>query len=250
MPILFSQPVQSAHRKRVLVVDDHELLRRGWRDLFAAEDDLEICGEAASVDEGLSQVEQLRPDVVITDLAFPGRNGLELVKDLRSLHPEIPVLVVSMYDEALFGERALKAGAFGYVMKEAASEHLVGAIRQVLLGEHYVSRALSRRYFAGMAAGAPPKFPIDRLTPKEMEVFELIGKGYAQNDIAKHLHVKPRTVEAHRTNMRKKLGLPNSKALLRYAVRCVESRVPSLPEAPLPGPDQPPRNDNFFAANL
>lgn len=210
-------------RKRILVVDDHALLRCGWHQLIAPEDDLEICGEAASVEEALRKVDELRPDIVVTDITLPGRNGLELVKDLKVLYPDIPVLVVSMHDERLYGERVFRAGGFGYIMKESASEQLVAAIRQVLLGKHYVSQTLSDLFLGGMSGAAAARFPLDRLTDRELEVFDLIGHGRSQAEIAKQLGIEPRTVEAHRTNIRKKLDLPDSNALFRFAVRWFES---------------------------
>lgn len=219
-----SQPVlKSLKRKRILVVDDHEILRCGWHQLISVEDDLEICGEAGTVSEALNLVEQCHPDIVVTDISLPGRNGLELVKELKLNHPEIPVLVVSMHDEKVYGERVLRAGGRGYVMKETASDQLVDAIRQVLRGKPYVSEALSSAFLEGMFIGTPAKFPIDRLTNRELEVFDLIGKGHSQLEIAQTLGVEPRTIEAHRTNIRKKLGLPDSHALFRFAVRRFES---------------------------
>lgn len=206
-------------RKRVLIVDDHALLRCGWHHLLAPEEDLEICAEAGSVAEALRAVDQALPDVVVTDISLPDRNGLELVKELKALHPEIPVLVVSMHDEKLFGERVLKAGGWGYLMKESASEELVVAIRHVLKGEAYVSPALSARLLAVMVHGNSTAFPLDSLSDRELEIFTLLGSGRSQEEIASQLRIKPRTVEAHRTNIREKLKLPNSAALLRFAIR-------------------------------
>jgi DNA-binding NarL/FixJ family response regulator len=225
-------PMQDSHslpvpntprRKRILVVDDHEILRCGWHQLISVEDDLEICSEAGSVPEALKLVEQCHPDIVVTDITLPGCSGLELVKELKMLHPDIPVLVVSMHDERVYGERVLRAGGRGYVMKETASDQLVDAIRQVLRGKTYVSEALASVFLEGMFLGAPAKFPIDRLTNRELEVFDMIGRGHSQMEIAEALGVEPRTIEAHRTNIRKKFGLPDSNALFRFAVRRYES---------------------------
>lgn len=222
MPTVAPQP-SPRPRKRVLVVDDHPLLRGGWHQLLAAEDDLEICGEAGTVPEALSAVEELRPDIVVTDITLPGRSGLDLVKELKEVHPEIPVLVVSMHDEKLYGERVLKAGGWGYIMKEAASEQLVAAIRQVLMGQHYVSQSLYDHFLGGMAGGTRTRFPLDRLTDRELEVFALIGRGKGQAQIAADLGVEPRTIEAHRTNIRKKLNFADSGELFRFAVQWFES---------------------------
>ncbi len=221
-PTQQSEPT-SPERKRVLIVDDHALLRGGWHQLIDPEPDLEICGEAASASDALRLMERMRPDIVVTDISLPGRSGLELIKDLRSLHPQVPVLVVSMHDERLYGERVLKAGGRGYLMKEVASEELITAIRQVLRGRPYVSQSLSEVFLRGMVAGTSPVFPLDRLTDRELEIFGLIGNGKSQGEIAKQLGIEPRTVEAHRAHIRKKLGLPDSNALLRFAVRWFET---------------------------
>ena len=217
------QDVSPPARKRVLVVDDHEIVRRGWQFLISSETDLEVCGEAGTADQALELTEQLHPDVVVTCICLPGRTGLDLVKTLKTQHPHLPVLVVSTLDEKIFGERVLKAGGMGYLMKEAACEQLVIAVRQVLLGRYHVSEALSERFLAGAASGGTSKFPLERLTNREMQVFQLMGQGKSLEEIAEEQGIAVRTVEAHRTHMRSKLGLADSKELLRYAVRCFES---------------------------
>jgi DNA-binding NarL/FixJ family response regulator len=222
-PALPRAPRLTPHKRRILIVDDHEILRCGWHYLISVEDDLEICGEAGTVQDALDLLEPSKPDIVVTDLLLPDRNGLELVRELHTTHPEIPVLVVSMYDERIYCERVLRAGACGYVMKEAASDQLVNAIRRVLSGRHYVSEALLETLMGESVRQTHPTLPLNRLTNREMEVFELIGQGLSQDDISKHLGIKPRTVEAHRTNIRKKLGLRNSKELLTFAVRYYQS---------------------------
>lgn len=198
-------------------------MRGGWHQLLSAEDDLEICGEAGSVPDALKAIDESRPDIVVTDITLPGRSGLELVKELKEIHPEIPVLVVSMHDERLYGERVLKAGGWGYLMKEAAADQLVAAIRHILGGEHYISQSLYDHFLGGMSGAGRTKFPLDRLTDRELEVFVLIGKGKGQAQIAAELEVEPRTVEAHRTNIRKKLNFSDSGTLFRFAVQWFES---------------------------
>ena len=242
MPAVASAPQRDsspspARKHRILVVDDHKVVIMGWRYLIAVEDDLEICGEAGTVAEALELLERTHPDIVVTDLALPGRNGLELVKEIHRLRPEIPVLVMSMFDEKLYGERVLKAGSLGYMMKEVAPDQLVDGVRKVLRGEHCISPALFELYVGGLVGGkfAKAKLPIDQFTYREMQIFNLIGQSWRQERIAKHLDIRPRTVEAHQANMRKKLGLANAKELYQYAVRYYESgKLVSHPSGPSP----------------
>jgi len=210
--------------KRILLVDDHAVFRRGMADVIEEEPGLEICGSAGTSREALVLAETANPDLVITDLTLPDRNGLELIKDLRPRFPDIVILVVSMHDELLYAQRTLRAGARGYLMKEN-SDDVIPAVRQVLSGEIYVSPAVMRHFMEGLSEGerAHFSFPLARLSDRELQVFELIGQGEATDRIARQLHISERTVDAHRTHIRLKLGLPDSNALLRYAVRWVES---------------------------
>lgn len=209
---------------RIVIVDDHFLLRAGWSYLIDPEEDLEICGAAGSVSEALELIEKTSPDLVITDISLPGRSGLELIKDTKVLHPNLPILAVSMHDESLYGERVLKAGGSGYLMKEAVSEQLIGAIRRVLDGKLYVSPNLAEQFLRVCSDGnSASGFPLARLTDREMEVFDQLGNGKGLEEIAKLLGIRARTVEAHRTNIRRKLDVPNSNAVMRFAVRWKES---------------------------
>lgn len=210
---------------RILIVDDHPLLREGLRRVIGAEEGFEICGAAGSVGEALETVEATSPDLVITDLGLPGRGGLELIKDLRVLHPSLPILVLSMHDEMLYAERALTAGAKGYLMKETAAEHLIPAIRTVLNGGVYASAAVTSHFLHSFSQGNAqrPCLPLKRLTDREMEVFELIGAGKLTQDIGERLSISPRTVDAHRAHIRRKLGLASAGDLLRYAIRWAEA---------------------------
>jgi DNA-binding NarL/FixJ family response regulator len=159
---------------------------------------------------------------------MPGRSGLEFIKDLRAAHPEIPILVISMHDEAVYAERALRAGARGYIMKEAGGENLLGAIRQVLRGEVYVSHKMSARILEAVSSRRPrgSSSPIEQLTDREFEVFQLIGQGKGTREIAAELHLSPKTVDVHRSHLKEKLGLRDATALIRHAVRWVETRPP------------------------
>ena len=212
--------------KNILIVDDHPVLLEGLEKVIELEEELRICGKAGSVKEALTLVEEAQPDLVLTDLTLPGRNGMELIKDLKAAHPDLPVLVMSMHDEMIYAERVLKAGGRGYVMKEAPSGQLLEAIRKVLGGDVFASQAVTNHFLHALSAGkgqAKASFPPERLTDREMEVFELIGKGRGNFDIATQLVISPRTVDAHRVNIRKKLALADGTELTRYAVRWIES---------------------------
>ncbi|MEO8614906.1 MAG: response regulator transcription factor, partial [Luteolibacter sp.] len=193
--------------------------------LISAETGLIVCGAAGDVQEALALVEASKPDLVITDLTLPGRNGLELIKDLGALHPQLPVIVLSMHDEIMYAERALRAGARGYVMKNAPPERLIEAIRMVLDGGVYASPSITTHLLQTMSNAkgqTKPSFPMERLTDREMEVFELIGTARNNHEIASRLGISPRTVDAHRSHIREKLGLGDCNELTRQAIRWVE----------------------------
>ncbi len=211
--------------KKILLVDDHPLLREGLGRLISAEPGISVCGAAGSVQEALSLVESAKPDLVITDLTLPGRNGLELIKDMAVIHPSLPVIVLSMHDEVIYAERALRAGARGYVMKNAPPERLIEAIHMVLGGGVYASPTITSHLLQSLSSGkgqAKPSFPMERLTDREMEVFELIGTAKSNHDIASRLGISPRTVDAHRAHIREKLGLGDCNELTRHAIRWIE----------------------------
>lgn len=213
--------------KQIVIVDDHPVVREGMERLLESEPDLKVCGSVGSVSEVLTLLQQVKPDLVLADMTLPGRSGLELIKDLKALHPDIPVLVISMHDEKLYAERVLRAGGRGYVMKEVASEELINAVRCVLQGEIYMSSAAAQRLAQVFAGHRESKetLPIQRLTDREFEVFQLIGLGQATREIAEKLFISPRTVDAHRAHIKEKLGLKDGNELLRFAVRWVESGV-------------------------
>ncbi len=215
-------------RRRILLVDDHPFMRAGLGQLIDCQPDLVVGSEAGNPAEALQVLARQRPDLILTDLTMPGRSGLEFIKDLRAAHPEIPILVVSMHDEAVYAERALRAGARGYIMKEAGGENLLGAIRQVLRGEIYVSHKMSARILEAVSSRRPrgSSSPIEQLTDREFEVFQLIGQGKGTREIAAELHLSPKTVDVHRSHVKEKLGLRDATALIRHAVRWVETRPP------------------------
>lgn len=213
--------------KRLLLVDDHPIMRHGLAQLIRAEPGLDVCGEAGSAREGLELAGRLKPDLVVIDLTLPDKNGLELLKDIQAQHPGTLCLVLSMHDETMYGERALRAGARGYIMKEAAADHLINAARKVLSGGIYVSDSMASRMLEqvtgqrarGTASG------VDTLSDRELEVLEMIGRGVATKNIAERLCISARTVEAHRAHIKEKLGVGDGAALVRYAVQWVESRA-------------------------
>lgn len=213
-------------RRRILLVDDHPLMRAGLSMILGRQPDLEVCCEASSPSEALALMTREAPDLVVTDLTMPGRSGVEFIKDLLSLHPDLPVLVVSMHDEMIYAERALRAGARGYVMKEAGGEALLNAVRQVLQGRVYVSERMSATLLDALTGRRPrgSTSPIEKLSDREFEIFQLIGQGCTTRDVAERLGLSSKTVDVHRGHIKEKLELANATELVRHAVRWVESQ--------------------------
>ncbi|RPJ33912.1 MAG: DNA-binding response regulator [Verrucomicrobiaceae bacterium] len=213
------------NRHNILLVDDHPLLLEGLARMVNAEPGLGVCGMAADVQEALAQVEALKPDLVITDLTLPGRNGLEFIKDLAATHPEIPVIVLSMHDEMIYAERVLRAGGRGYVMKDTPPGNLLQAIRTVLGGGVSASQKVTNHLLKALVShktASRPGCPMECLTDREMEVFELIGQAKSNHEIATQLGISPRTLDAHRAHIREKLGLADGSELTRHAIRWIE----------------------------
>jgi DNA-binding NarL/FixJ family response regulator len=207
-------------RKRILVVDDHPILREGLLQSINRESDLIVCGEAENAHQALVAISKLKPDLVLVDIGLPGKSGFELVKDVRTVHPEVPVLVLSMHDESLYAERVLRAGARGYIMKHERPAKLIEAIRSVLSGKAYVSEKMAARIL-DVFSGRRPKgssVPLERLTDREFEILELIGRGKSSHEIAKALHVSVKTVDTHRAHLKGKLKLKSALQLTHYAV--------------------------------
>jgi DNA-binding NarL/FixJ family response regulator len=217
----------AAPRRSVLLVDDHPFMRAGLAQLIERQPDLRVSGEAGNPAEAFQALARAKPDLVLTDLTMPGRSGLEFIKDIKATEPALPILVVSMHDEAVYAERALRAGARGYIMKEAGGENLLAAIRQVLRGEVYVSPRMSARILDNLSARKPrgSSSPIEKLTDREFEIFQLIGQGKSTRDIAGQLHLSPKTVDVHRSHVKEKLELKDATALIRHAVRWVETQA-------------------------
>lgn len=218
----------SKNKQRVLIVDDHPMMREGLAQLIDHESDLCVAGQADTAAQALQAVGTLLPDLALVDISLPDKNGIELIKDLQTLHPKLPVLVVSMHDETLYAERVLRAGARGYIMKQEGGKKLMEAIRQVLGGQIYVSEKMSAKIleiFSGRHAAAM-KSAVECLSDREFEVFQLIGQGQATRQIAQHLHLSIKTVEVHRANIKRKLELKSATDLVRYAVRWSEAQGP------------------------
>ena len=208
-------------RKRIYVVDDHPITRRGLTQLINHERDLIVCGEADSATHALEEIPLLRPDLILLDLSLPRKSGLTLLKEIRALCEGVAVLVLSMHDETIYAERVLRAGGRGYIMKNQGGEKLLQAIRQVLEGKIYVSENMSVNLVDAFA-GRPQRCGeanLGRLTDREFEVFQLVGEGLAAREIGQRMHLSPKTVDTHRLHIKDKLRLPSLPDLRRYAVR-------------------------------
>jgi len=212
--------------RRILLVDDHPFMRAGLAQLINQQPDLAVVGEASDPVEAQRAAAKTLPDLILSDITMPGRSGLEFIKDLHATQPNLAVLVVSMHDEALYAERAIRAGARGYIMKEAGGESLLAAIRQVLRGELYVSPRMAAKMLENLSGRRPrgSTAPIERLSDREFEIFRLVGQGKSTREIATQLHLSPKTVDAHRGHIKEKLELKDATALVRHAVRWVETQ--------------------------
>jgi len=208
-------------KARVVVVDDHPIVRQGLVQMINHEGDLEVCGEAETIAEALKAIAASKPDVAIVDLYLKGASGLELLKDLKVRYPKMPVLVLSMYDESIYAERALRAGARGYMMKEEATERVLVAVRRILAGQLYLSETMAARLLHLFVDGRPDHgtSPTDRLSDRELEVFQLIGNGLGNSEIAAKLHLSTKTIETYRAHIKEKLNLQDSTELLRAAIQ-------------------------------
>jgi DNA-binding NarL/FixJ family response regulator len=203
-------------RRRVLIVDDHPIVRQGLKRMIDAEDDLEVCGEADSEPNARNAVRDLDPDIVIVDLSLQDGDGLELVRAVHAHHPEVPMLVLSMHDEAIYAERMLAEGASGYIMKQAAADQLLTALRTVLQGDTYLSAEMAAVHKE--AANKMGSDPLQRLSNRELQVLNLVGRGVSSRDIASELGLSVKTVESHRQSIKRKLHLLTNSQLIKYAM--------------------------------
>ena len=218
----------SSHATRIVVVDDHPLFRKGLEQLIASQGEFVVCGEAANAAAAMDVIRRVVPDLAIVDLSLPGANGIELIKNIRAEFSKLPVLVLSMHDERVYAERAIRAGARGYVMKRESTKKIIDAIHQVLKGNLYLSKGMTELLVEKFISSDPKKvgLPLAQLSDRELEVFKLIGQGYEINEIAKTLNVNHKTIHTYSTRIREKLKLDSSAELLREALRCSETRAP------------------------
>ncbi len=211
---------ESQATARILLVDDHPLLREGLAMRLSMQSGLEICGEAASEEEGLARVKELEPDLMVVDIALKSGNGIELIKQVKSRFPKVKMLVVSCYDESLYAERALHAGALGYLNKQETNEKVVDAVRSVLAGERFVSEKIMQRLVSqalGDEQGAGD--PVEQLSDRELEIFRLIGQGKSTRAIADELFLSSHTIDTHRENIKRKLNIAGASELNRLAIQ-------------------------------
>ena len=212
---------RTAKKTRILVVDDHPIVRQGLAQLIDEEPDLEVCAQAEDAPEAMSLIKKLEPDFVIVDISLKETSGMELIKDIKVAYPNLPVLALSMHDESLYAERSLRAGARGYVMKSEATVKVVDAIRKIMSGRIYVSENVAAKMM-NKIVGAQPDVgasAIERLSDRELEVFSLIGQGYGTRKIAERLHLSVKTIETYRAHIKDKLNLTDATELLQYAIR-------------------------------
>jgi len=212
-------------RRRVMIIDDHVIVRQGLTHLINQERDLTVCGEAEDGLKGLSEADRLLPDVLLLDISLPGMNGIEFIKNVKARHPDLPIVVLSMHDESLYAERALRAGALGYLMKKSSSDEVIAALRKVLNGEFYLSgqtgSALLKKFLGG--AHTQSLSPVSVLSDRELEVFEMIGRGKTTRELADALHLSTKTIDAHRMHIKEKLNIHSVTELIQHAVRYVEN---------------------------
>jgi DNA-binding NarL/FixJ family response regulator len=209
------------NKKRILLVDDHPVLRKGLVRLIDSKNEFVVCGEASTAVDAMTLIRELEPDLVIVDIGLPGTSGIELTKTIRAELPQLPVLILSMHEEALYAMRALRAGAMGYIVKQDAIDNIANALREALNGRRYLSPVISAQlqHNGPDAQSQPTDDPVSRLTDREFEIFELIGKGHEVREISDALGVSPKTVETHRTNIKEKLKLKNARQVARLAVQ-------------------------------
>jgi DNA-binding NarL/FixJ family response regulator len=207
-------------KRRVFIVDDHPIVREGLTQLINREADLAVCGVAEEAHSALPAIEALQPDILIIDISLNGPDGLDLLKNIRTRDPGVRVLILSMHDESIYAERALRAGASGYIMKQEATERVLVALRRILNQEIYVSDRLANKLVRQYVSAANPtkSSPLDDLSDRELEVLRFIGKGQSTREIAEKLYLSVKTIESYQGHLKEKLGLKNSRELLQYAI--------------------------------
>jgi len=217
--------VTEAQKRSVFIVDDHPLLRKGLALLINREPDLMVCGEAEEAQTAMKEIAANRPEIMIVDISLSGPDGLDLLKNIRTLYPDLPVLILSMHDESIYAERALRARANGYIMKQEATEKVLVAVRCILDGEIYLSERMSRKLLHQYISGAPAEATsqLSMLSDRELEVFRLIGEGRGTRQIADKLHISVKTVETYQAHIKSKLSLRSGRELVQHAIQSMMS---------------------------
>jgi DNA-binding NarL/FixJ family response regulator len=210
-----------AAKKKIFIVDDHPIVRQGLALLINRESDLEVCGDAEEANSAVPRIEELKPDLIVLDISLNGPDGLDLLKSIRARDPSLPVLILSMLDEIFYAERALNAGANGYIMKQEATERVLVAIRRILGGEIYLSDRMADRMLHRFVGGnqVGEHSPIAGLTDRELEVFRMIGEGRGTRQIAEQLCISVKTVESYQAHIKEKLSLKNARELVQRAIQ-------------------------------
>jgi len=221
MSVTYKPETQAVAKRRILVVDDHPIVRQGLTLMINREPDLVVCGEAEEAMAAMHVLASSHPDILIVDISLNGPDGIDLLKNVRLTHPGLPVLILSMHDESIYAERALRAGANGYIMKQEATENVLVAVRRILNGEIYVSARIAnqmlRHYITG--SGSLRNSSIADLSDRELEVFRLIGEGHGTRQIAEELHLSVKTVETYQAHIKEKLSLRSSRELMQHAIQ-------------------------------
>ena len=216
---------ESENKTRILIVDDHPIVKQGLAALINHESDLVVCGQAEDSHEAIKAVRELNPNMAIIDITLKETSGLELIKDIHAQYPNLPVLALSMHDENLYAERSLRAGAMGYIMKQEATENVIEAIRRILRGEIYVSERMAGKMVRKLVTGQTEtsSSQVDSLSDRELEVFSLIGRGHGTRQISERLHLSVKTIETYRAHIKDKLNLADAAELLQYAIQWVNT---------------------------
>jgi len=227
MPAKTTPSAIQPSKHSVLIVDDHPVVRQGLAQLINQEKDLEVRGHAEDAFQAMQVIKDIQPDMVIVDLSLKDTSGMDLIKDMKIRYPNLPILILSMHDESLYAERALRAGAKGYIMKHEATERVITAIRRVLAGQIYVSDTMAAKMVSKLATGAASQSvsPVECLSDRELEVFRLIGDGRKTRDVADKLHLSVKTIETYRAHIKEKLGFKDGNELFRFAVEWVNSEM-------------------------
>jgi DNA-binding NarL/FixJ family response regulator len=226
MALMKKQDKTNEKKTQVFIVDDHPVVRDGLTTIINHEQDLNVCGQADDAPEALKAIDELKPDVVVVDISLKSSNGIELTKSINARHINLFVIVLSLHDESVYAERSLLAGAKAYLMKDAASESIIKAIRTVLSGEIYVSDKISKKFLHKIASdkAGTSKTLIEKLSNREFEIFRMIGDGLKASQIAKQLHLSTKTIETYRSRIKEKLNLPNAAELLQYSIKWAKSQ--------------------------